>query len=60
MAVPESPKQYINLTKEKRALLQALLREEGLEQVGLITIVPDRMDGPLPVSFAQQRLWFIE
>jgi amino acid adenylation domain-containing protein len=51
--------QGLELSEKKRELLEALLQEAGLEpREGRI---PKRaVDGPLPLSFAQQRLWFFD
>ncbi len=49
---------YSSLEKQE-ALLQLLLEEEGLapsrQQIPLVS-----REGDLPVSFAQQRLWFLD
>ncbi|HEX2093845.1 MAG TPA: condensation domain-containing protein, partial [Longimicrobiaceae bacterium] len=45
------------LSPERRALLQKLLRTPADSAVQ--SIRPREGDGPAPLSFAQQRLWFI-
>src|SRR5690349_6029611 len=45
------------LSRSKRALLDALLREEGMEESDAIPRRPG--GGPAPLSFAQERLWFL-
>lgn len=52
--------QLAKLSPERRALL-----EKKLAQQGLNTTLPDRIDKrpantPAPLSFAQQRLWFVQ
>ncbi|HEX8186181.1 MAG TPA: amino acid adenylation domain-containing protein, partial [Blastocatellia bacterium] len=50
----------LDLTEKKRALLEALLREEGAG-ASTISRIPKREGaGPAPLSFAQQRLWFFD
>jgi len=52
--------QIANLSPEKRALLEKLLRKEGVD-LGRARIVPlGRDTNTFPLSFAQQRLWFFD
>jgi amino acid adenylation domain-containing protein len=48
-----------SLTPEQRALFELRLRERTAAQSRLIPRAARRGDGLLPVSFAQQRLWFL-
>jgi len=48
------------LSPEKRRAFEKLLREQGIDAAAL-PIVPRRSGtAPLPLSFAQQRLWFLD
>ncbi len=48
------------LSPKKRALIEAMLRKEGVVSAAADQI-PRRGDrGPAPLSFAQQRLWFFD
>src|SRR5690606_8202621 len=49
-----------NLSPEKRALLEKLLKQRGVD-LNQSLIIPVKRDGsPLPLSFAQQRRWFLD
>jgi amino acid adenylation domain-containing protein len=47
------------LSAEERELFAVLLAEEGIELPQTRGIEPRTESGPLPLSFAQQRLWFL-
>ena len=56
--------QLATLTPEQRALFEKKLAAKGLEK-GLQSLgsapIPTRPTGqPIPLSFAQQRLWFVQ
>ncbi|MCW5623200.1 MAG: amino acid adenylation domain-containing protein, partial [Burkholderiales bacterium] len=52
--------QLARLSPERRALLERKLAEKGLD-AALPERIPPRADrGPAPLSFAQQRLWFVQ
>ena len=48
------------LSAEQQHLLEQLLREEGIDVTGADQIPRRRSDDELPLSFAQQRLWFLD
>ena len=50
----------VTFSGQRRALLQKLLREEGFRASGTDQIAPREQGGPAPLSFAQQRLWFLQ
>ncbi|HEX8191018.1 MAG TPA: non-ribosomal peptide synthase/polyketide synthase [Pyrinomonadaceae bacterium] len=49
-----------NPSEARRALLDLLLREEGLDATPARQIPKRTSEGPAPLSFAQQRLWFLD
>jgi amino acid adenylation domain-containing protein len=49
---------WTTLSAEKRAYLRRLLRGRGLRDVPVLPRPADA--GPLPLSFGQQRLWFLD
>jgi amino acid adenylation domain-containing protein/non-ribosomal peptide synthase protein (TIGR01720 family) len=52
--------QIADLSSEKRALLKLLLKEQGIN-LASIPITPVKREGSaLPLSYAQQRLWFLD
>jgi amino acid adenylation domain-containing protein len=51
-------KSLLNLSSKRLALLSEWLKEEGLNE-GASRIEQRKDDGPAPLSFAQQRLWFL-
>ncbi|MEB3357179.1 MAG: amino acid adenylation domain-containing protein [Synechococcales bacterium] len=52
--------QLSTLSPEQRALFEQKLAERGLRSPQSISISPRRHTDPPPLSFAQQRLWFIQ
>ncbi len=51
----------MSLDLKRRALLDKMLQEEGLASALPLHRIPRRAtDGPIPLSFAQQRLWFLD
>ncbi len=49
-----------NLSPEKRAMLEARLKEKLQAKKGGKQSIPRQsIDGPIPLSFSQQRLWFL-
>ncbi|MFE7316031.1 amino acid adenylation domain-containing protein [Streptomyces sp. NPDC057555] len=56
----QSP-QRTALSADKRRLLAKLLQQQGLARAGAAALIARRPEGArLPLSFAQQRLWFVE
>jgi len=49
-----------NLTEEQRELFARLLLQEGVEDGGQASIPRRSRSGELPLSYAQQRLWFLQ
>lgn len=50
----------LHMTAAKRALIDAVLRKEGVAPPKTDRIYPRGDHGPAPLSFAQQRLWFFD
>ncbi|HLL48289.1 MAG TPA: condensation domain-containing protein, partial [Longimicrobiaceae bacterium] len=56
----ETADRLSHLSPERRRLLQMALRERAAAKLAPQSIPPRTVDGPLPLSFAQQRLWLID
>jgi hypothetical protein len=51
---------YHKLSDEKKNLLRILLKEKGID-INKKLILPQKREGNIfPLSFSQQRLWFLE
>ena len=50
----------LELSRKKRAVLEALLREQGIGDAKAQRIPRRTVSGPAPLSFAQQRMWFLD
>ncbi|MFQ3684580.1 condensation domain-containing protein, partial [Roseiflexus sp.] len=49
-----------SLSPERRRLIERLLRQEGVDLLRLPIVRQLRRDQPFPLSFAQERLWFLD
>src|ERR1043165_6901493 len=52
-------KSFLNLSIEEQERLSQLFKAEGIESPERLTILSRKAKGPLPLSYAQQRLWFL-
>jgi amino acid adenylation domain-containing protein/non-ribosomal peptide synthase protein (TIGR01720 family) len=52
--------QIANLSAEKRRLLELMLKREGVDLSRMRIARRERPDNTAPLSFAQQRLWFLD
>lgn len=53
-------KRIAELPPERRAVLERLLKDEGVSAPPLSTLPPRRDTDVVPLSFTQQRLWFLD
>ena len=53
-------KNYSKLSPEKQKAVKALLKQKGIDIDELIILPRNNNENVVPVSFAQQRLWFLE
>ncbi len=55
-----SGNRHYNLSEKRIALLKKLARQEGLDSSSVSAISPRDKTKSLPLSFSQQRLWFLD
>lgn len=53
-------KQIANLPPEKRELLEMMLLEQGVDLSQVLIVPQSRETNTFPLSFSQQRLWFLD
>ncbi len=56
----EIARKLANVPIQKRAALLKLLQKEGIDPVKLAIVPADRQTQTLPLSWAQERLWFMD
>ena len=56
----DAPTRIAPLSRDKRKLLLLMLEEQGVSVVEQPTIPRRKDDEPLPLSFVQERLWFLD
>ncbi len=56
----EIQKKIASLPGEKRALFEIMLREQGVDLSQIMITPQDRETDVFPLSFSQQRLWFLD
>src|SRR5437762_1939765 len=49
----------VSLSAKRFELFARMLRQKGISVTNRQALVPRTTDGPIPLSYAQQRLWFL-